>query len=61
MPDYSPHNIHATQRARLIAAAPALLSQLEFAVKLLSPLFGETAQIAAMRDTIAKVKGQAHD
>ena len=47
--------------ARLIAAAPELLANLEFAVKLLSacPAMGGTAQVEAMRAVIAKAKGEA--
>lgn len=41
--------------ARLIAAAPELLSHLEFAVKLLRP-FGHSAQVQAMEAVIAKAK-----
>lgn len=37
---------------------PELLEQLEFAVKLLTPFAGGTAQVGAMRDTIAKAKGR---
>lgn len=45
--------------ACLIAAAPQLLTQLEFAVKLLSafPAVSGTAQVGSMRDTIAKARG----
>ena len=39
----------------LIAAAPELLSHLEFAVKLLRP-FGHSAQVQAMEAVIAKAK-----
>ena len=43
--------------ARLIAAAPELLSQLEFAVALLKPMFGHTAQVERMENAIAKATG----
>lgn len=45
--------------ASLIAAAPELLSQLEFAVALLKPMFGHTAQVERMEDAIAKATGGA--
>lgn len=47
--------------SRLIAAAPELLSQLQFAVKLLGafPAMSGTAQVQSMRDTIAKARGDA--
>lgn len=47
--------------ARLIAAAPELLSQLEYAVKLLGafPTLNGTAQVQSMRDTLAKATGAA--
>ncbi len=44
--------------ARLIAAAPELLAELKFAVKLLRPLIGSTAQIEAMDAVIAKATGK---
>ena len=43
--------------ARLIAAAPELLSQLEFAVALLKPMFEHTAQVERMEDAITKATG----
>lgn len=45
--------------ARLIAAAPELLTQLEYAVKLLGAFaaLNGTAQVQSMRDTIAKATG----
>ena len=43
--------------ARLIAAAPELLAELEYAVKLLAP-FGETAQVQRMRQVVAKARGE---
>lgn len=46
--------------ARLIAAAPELLAELEYAVRLLAS-FGETAQVQRMRQVIAKAKGLSHD
>lgn len=47
--------------ARLIAAAPELLAQLEYAVKLFGawPMLNGTAQVQSMRDTIAKATGGA--
>lgn len=47
--------------ARLIAAAPELLTQLEYAVKLLGAFaaLNGTAQVQSMRDTIAKARGQS--
>lgn len=47
--------------ARLIATAPELLTQLEYAVKLLGafPALNGTAQVQSMRDTIAKARGQS--
>lgn len=49
--------------ARLIAAAPALLSQLQYAVKLLGafPALGGTAQVQSMRAAIAQATGGHHD
>lgn len=44
--------------ARLIASAPELLANLEFAVKLLQPLLGATAQVQHMRAVIKKAKGE---
>ncbi len=46
--------------AKLFEAAPDLLAQLEFAVKLLRalPVTANTAQIDAMRAAIAKARGQ---
>lgn len=41
---------------RLMASAPELLAQLEFAVKLLKPFAG-TAQIQSMEQLIARAKG----
>ena len=43
--------------ARLIAAAPELLTHLKFAVALLGPLCGGTAQVEAMRAAITKAEG----
>ncbi len=43
--------------ARLIAAAPELLAELEYAVRLLAP-FGETAQVQRMRQVVAKARGE---
>jgi hypothetical protein len=53
----------AEANAILIAAAPELLAHLQFAVKLLGslPAIGGTAQVEAMRATIAKATGGAHD
>lgn len=47
--------------AHLIAAAPELLTQLEYAVKLLGafPTLNGTAQVQSMRDTIAIARGGA--
>jgi hypothetical protein len=42
---------------RLMAYAPELLAQLEFAVKLLKP-FAETAQVQSMINVIAKATGE---
>lgn len=39
---------------RLIAAAPELLAHLRFALKLMGPLIGHTAQAEAMRAVIEK-------
>lgn len=50
-------NAELAANARLIAAAPELLAELEYAVKLLAP-FGETAQVQRMRQVIAKVRGE---
>ena len=47
----------ATDIARLIAAAPELLAHLEFAVALLEPLIGGTAQLEALRAAITKAEG----
>lgn len=52
----SGHGAEHEANARLIAAAPELLTSLEFAVKLLAP-FGETAQVEHMRSVIAKARG----
>lgn len=55
-----PYEIGAFKRqadAVLAASAPALLTHLEFAVKLLSA-FGHTAQVQAMHAAIAKARGQ---
>jgi hypothetical protein len=43
----------------LMASAPDLLSQLQFAVKLLGafPMLNGTAQVQSMRDTIARATG----
>lgn len=41
---------------RLIAAAPNLLTHLKFAVALLGPLCGGTAQVEAMRAAITKAE-----
>ena len=43
--------------ARLIAEAPNLLAHLKFAVALLGPLCGGTAQVEAMRAAITKAEG----
>ena len=51
------HGSEHGANANLIAAAPDLLADLEFAVKLLRP-FGGTAQIQRMEATIAKARGQ---
>lgn len=45
--------------ARLIAAAPELLEHLRFAVKLLRPWAGGTAQVQAMEAAIAKAEGSS--
>ena len=42
---------------RICRAADELLTQLEFAVKLLTPIFGGTAQVERMRKALAKAKG----
>lgn len=42
--------------ARLIAAAPELLSNLQFAVDLLAPIAGHTVQVERMRAAIAKAR-----
>jgi hypothetical protein len=49
----------AEANARLIAAAPELLSNLQFAVKLLSnlPGFAGTAQVEHMQAAISKATG----
>lgn len=44
--------------AKLIAAAPDLLADLKFAVKVLRPLLGSAAQIERMESTIAKAEGR---
>lgn len=46
----------AVNTAVLMAAAPELFRQLQYAVKLLSafPALGGTAQVQSMRDTLAK-------
>ena len=56
---FYPTNDQAIANARLIAAAPELLSSLEFAVKLLNvlPHVGGTSQIEHMRSVIAKATG----
>lgn len=56
-----PSDRNGDANARLIAAAPELLSSLEFAVKLLSglPHVGGTAQLEHMRSVIAKATGGA--
>lgn len=53
--------VEVAANARLIAAAPELLSQLEDAVKLLGafPALNSTAQIQSMRETLAKARGAA--
>lgn len=50
----------AESNARIIAAAPDLLANLQFAVTLLSamPLISGTAQVEAMRAAIAKATGE---
>lgn len=55
----SPQETGFEREARLISAAPELLSSLEFAVKLLSglPHVGGTAQLEHMRSVIAKATG----
>ena len=45
--------------ARLIAAAPELLANLQFAVKLMRPIFGGSAQVEHMESVIAKATGSA--
>lgn len=45
--------------ARLIAAAPELLAELRFAVSLLKPMLGHTAQVQRMEAVIAKSTGSA--
>lgn len=45
--------------ARLIAAAPELLAHLVWAEKMLSGLIGGSAQLDAIRATIASAKGEA--
>lgn len=52
----------AEANARLIAAAPELLAQLQYAVKLLAafPALNGTAQVQSMRDTLAKAIPQNH-
>jgi len=52
-------NSQVLANAHLFAEAPALLAQLKFAVKLLRPWAGKTAQVAAMEKTIARAEGQA--
>jgi hypothetical protein len=49
----------ATDIARLIVSAPKLLSQLEYAVKLLGafPTINGMAQVQSMRETIAAARG----
>ena len=47
----------ATDIARLILEAPNLLAHLKFAVALLGPLCGGTAQVEAMRAAITKAEG----
>ena len=47
----------ASDIARLVAAAPELLAHLKFAVALLGPLCGGTAQLEAMRAAITKAEG----
>lgn len=57
---YQRHDETDVANARLIAAAPELLAQLEYAVKLLGafPALSGTAQVQSMRDTIAKARGE---
>lgn len=52
--------VHGEADARLIAAAPELLTQLEYAVKLLGafPALNGTAQVQSMRAAIAKALGR---
>ena len=45
--------------ASLIASAPELLSNLQFAVDLLTPIFGHTVQVERMRAAIAKAMGES--
>lgn len=47
--------------ALVLTEAPELLSQLEYAVKLLGafPMLNATAQVQSMRETIAKARGAA--
>ena len=56
------HRINGTDpaeaNARLIAAAPDLLTELEYAVRLLAPLMGGTAQVQRMRQVVAKARGE---
>ena len=56
---YDPRTGIGMADARLIAAAPCLLAQLEFAVKLLRPWCGGTAQVERMEEVIAKARGAA--
>lgn len=65
MPDGDSDPIHevsaeeAKANARLLAAAPELLSNLQFAVALLTPIAGHTVQVERMRAAIAKAQGGA--
>lgn len=63
--DYPPnkHSEELAANALLIAAAPALLSQLQYAVKLLGafPALSGTAQVQSMRAAIAQATGGHHD
>lgn len=43
----------------LAAAAPELLANLQFAVKLMRPIFGGSAQVEHMESVIAKATGGA--
>lgn len=48
----------AEKNALLVASAPALLSELRFAVALLKPMFGCTVQVQRMEQAIAKATGE---